>query len=110
MAVMIAQRRSAAASVIGAPKRGARVVTRVAQPLVQPGSGNSPQTADASMLARAGLPPTTTPFDEYKFAPIREAEVRRTSLCIPTPPACCGRCQNKLMLRCRYINCGNYDT
>jgi thiamine thiazole synthase len=73
MAAMIAQRRAAAAATTAAaPKRGARLVTRVAQPLAQPGTT---QTADAGMLARAGLPPTTTPYDEFKFAPIREAEV-----------------------------------
>ncbi|GIL77833.1 hypothetical protein Vretimale_6619 [Volvox reticuliferus] len=76
MATMISQRRAAVATAVAAPKRGARLVARVAQPLAQPGS-SSAQAADASMLARAGLPPTTTPYDDYKFAPIREAEVNR---------------------------------
>ncbi|GLC42352.1 triosephosphate isomerase [Pleodorina starrii] len=76
MAVMIAQRRAAAATA-AAPKRGARLVARVAQPLAQPGSSGMQTAADASMLARAGLPPTTTPFDDFQFANIREAEVSR---------------------------------
>lgn len=53
--------------------RGARLVARVAQPMSP--SSAATAAADASMLARAGLPPTTTPYDDYKFAPIREAEV-----------------------------------
>ncbi len=56
-----------------APKRAARLVARVAQPLAPGGAADT--AADAAMLARAGLPPTTTPFDNYVFAPIREAEV-----------------------------------
>ncbi|EFJ47667.1 hypothetical protein VOLCADRAFT_74899 [Volvox carteri f. nagariensis] len=75
MAAMISQRRAAASVASSAPKRGSRVVTRVAQPLAQPGSQSA--AADASMLARAGLPPTTTPYDNYVFASIREAEVNR---------------------------------
>ncbi|KAG2444023.1 hypothetical protein HYH02_009222 [Chlamydomonas schloesseri] len=69
----IASSKTAAAA--KATTRGARLVTRVAQPLAPNTAANA--AADASLLARAGLPPTTTPYDNYKFAPIREAEVNR---------------------------------
>ncbi|GFR41559.1 hypothetical protein Agub_g2275, partial [Astrephomene gubernaculifera] len=78
---MITTRRTAATAAASrkatqAP-RATRLVTRVAQPLIQPDSGASPSLDSASLLARAGLPPITTPYDDYTFAPIREAEVNR---------------------------------
>ncbi|KAG2426633.1 hypothetical protein HXX76_012947 [Chlamydomonas incerta] len=70
----IASSKTAATKAAGSA-RGARLVARVAQPMA-PGSAAT-AAADAAMLLRAGLPPTTTPYDNYKFAPIREAEVNR---------------------------------
>ncbi|KAG2500399.1 hypothetical protein HYH03_001970 [Edaphochlamys debaryana] len=72
---VLAARRVASASTAAGPRRGARLVARVAAPMAP--DSKSATKADPGLLARAGLPPTTTPFDDYTFEPIREAEVSR---------------------------------
>jgi len=59
-------------------RRNSVQVSAVARRNVKAQAGSaSPQFRAEDVAAIAGLPTTTTPFDKYKFAPIRESTVNR---------------------------------
>jgi hypothetical protein len=77
----LAASRSSAAAKVGVPAKSARVARVV--PRASLGDSNPKmykETGAEAPLAAAGFNLTTTPFDSYKFAPIREATVS-TSCC-----------------------------
>lgn len=73
MALLSARRGAVAASA----KRSAATPRMVTARIASPRAPDAAAADAAKLLALAGLPPTTTPYDDYVFEPIREAEVNR---------------------------------
>lgn len=71
----LAASRSSAAAKVGVPAKSARVARVVPRASLGDNPKMYKETGAEAPLAAAGFNLTTTPFDNYKFAPIREATV-----------------------------------